>query len=172
MILFYLHNILIQMFLLWSTIILLTFRTRFSFRSSEGSSNPPPPPPPKNAPPLHEGSGYVVPKFDFDKLEEEEHPPNIDMVLEEIEHQHDVIEVAQSLLSVQLVLNVNTASTPQTPGLKQSQGSKRKISTIDATGGSKDAKHPLRRRGSKAVKFTDEQEESGLSDKCYLTTVY
>ncbi len=137
------------------------FRTHFSFRSSQGSSNPPPPPPP-NAPPLHDGSGYVVPKFDFDKLEEEEHPPNIDMVLEEIEHQHDVIEVAQPLLSVQLVLNVQSVASP---GLKQSQGSKRKISTIDATTGQKDVKHHLRRRGSKAVKFTDEQEESGLGDK-------
>lgn len=56
-------------------------------------------------------TGYVIPHYDFDQVEEVEGPPDIDEVLDEI-RQRDVVEdVIFPVFYVDLVLNVPTPTS-------------------------------------------------------------
>ncbi|XP_059157269.1 dynein axonemal heavy chain 6-like [Physella acuta] len=54
---------------------------------------------------------YVIPRYDFNKVEEVKKPPDIDEVLEEIRRRDIVEEVISPLFFINLVLNVPVATT-------------------------------------------------------------
>ncbi|XP_070181014.1 dynein axonemal heavy chain 6-like [Littorina saxatilis] len=70
-------------------------------------------------------TGYVIPHYDFDRVEETEGPPDIDEVLDEI-RQRDVVEdVIFPVFYIDLILNVPSKTrTGSSKGKAGSQGSK------------------------------------------------
>ncbi|KAH9496161.1 Dynein heavy chain 6, axonemal [Bulinus truncatus] len=71
---------------------------------------------------------YVIPKYDFDKIEEVQRPPDIDEVLEEIRRKDVVEEVICPVFTAKLVLNVPTPSVNQSQDVVGKKSSKVKWS--------------------------------------------
>ncbi|XP_035825271.1 dynein heavy chain 6, axonemal [Aplysia californica] len=100
---------------------------------------------------------YVIPHYDFDKVEEVEGPPDIDEILEEIKRRDVVEEVINPVFTINLVLNVPSGSskssrskTPEGGGRKGKGRVKWALPGDQGEGGDK----------QKGVSFQDEESSS------------
>ncbi|KAL8598272.1 hypothetical protein ACOMHN_035222 [Nucella lapillus] len=105
-------------------------------------------------------TGYVIPHYDFDQIEEVEGPPDVDEILEEIRMRDVVEDVISPVFFVDLVLNV---STPTKTGSSKSRGGRRqsKVNKFNhsVTGSPRKGVHFQEMSETETETETDSEEE-------------
>ena len=108
-------------------------------------------------------AAYMVPKYNFDQIEEAKKPLDIDKVLQEVEQQNEVIEIPEPVISLQLVLNVPRRASVALRGARRKSSMKGQMrgQNEGMTDGSIVQERSISER-KRSVNFMAHAEESGL----------